>query len=107
MQMAINGALISISFFITLSPFPKPNLIRPHSLPLGPTFSLLMTSISLPGVAHSTLQPWVICRTECPNWVPPYMTTALTQVLLTRKNRLFSSYLKIRHISNKMKRQNP
>ena len=56
-----------------------------------------MTSISLPGVAHSMLQPCTICRTECPNWVPPYMTTALTQVLQIREMP-FSSYLEIIHL---------
>lgn len=54
-------------------------------IPLEPTFSLRMISISLPGVAHNILQPCTICRMECPNWVPPYIATALTQVLLTIK----------------------
>lgn len=65
-------------------------------IPLRPTFSFPMISINLPGVAHNMLQPCTICRIECPNCVPPYMTTALTQVLLIRK-MLLSSYLKIRH----------
>lgn len=61
------------------------------------TFSLPIISISLPGVAHSILQPCTICRIECPNWVPPYMTTALTQVLEIRETS-FSSYLEIIHL---------